>query len=84
MKRAHQWQRASVILATLLCACATPPQHEPAPIAPIADGTLGLGASAVAPAGPAWWQAFGDAQLDRLIQQATADSRGADRRGALR
>jgi len=42
---------------------------------PLAGATLGLGAQvpATVPA-PGWWSAFGDPQLDRLMQQALANN----------
>jgi hypothetical protein len=56
-------------LCALLCACATPPKPE-APHAAIADSALGLSGAAAPAVSDTWWQGFGDAQLDRLIEQA--------------
>ena len=54
----------------LLSACAVP--HSPPAVAPLAPAMLGL----TGPAAPAiadhWWTSFGDAQLDRLVADATA------------
>jgi NodT family efflux transporter outer membrane factor (OMF) lipoprotein len=62
-------------LAALLCACATPPRGD-AQHAAIKDWQPGLAGAPVTPAAPAWWQAFGDAQLDRLVEQALSDNPG--------
>ena len=60
----------SLIAALLLGACAIP--HSPPAVAPVAPASLGL----TGPAGPViadrWWTGFGDAQLDRLVTDATA------------
>ncbi len=62
-------------LSAVLCACATPPKPE-APHAAIADTALGLAGAAAPAVGDTWWQGFGDAQLDRLIEQALSDNPG--------
>jgi NodT family efflux transporter outer membrane factor (OMF) lipoprotein len=67
--------RVSVIaLALGLPACITPPKLDPQQPA-IATENLGL-SSQVLPTAPvqAWWSAFGDPQLDRLMQHALADN----------
>ena len=73
-------------LALLASGCVLPPRELPRQNALEAQ-QLGLSAAAVAPAQDAWWQAFGDAQLDALIvrtfaanaslAQASAQLRGA-------
>ena len=68
-----QWLIAG--LAALLCACATPPRAEPQQAA-VRDTDLGLAGAALAAAPQRWWQGFGDAQLDRLIEQALTDNPG--------
>jgi NodT family efflux transporter outer membrane factor (OMF) lipoprotein len=62
-------------LAAMLCACVTVPRGETQQAA-IADTSLGLAGAAVAPAPDSWWQGFGDAQLDHLIEQALRDNPG--------
>jgi NodT family efflux transporter outer membrane factor (OMF) lipoprotein len=62
-------------LVALLCACATPPRGEQQQ-AGVRDSNLGLAGAALAPAPERWWQDFGDAQLDRLIDQALTDNPG--------
>jgi NodT family efflux transporter outer membrane factor (OMF) lipoprotein len=62
-------------LFALLSACATPPKPE-VQHAAIADSALGLTGAAAAAADDSWWQGFGDAQLDRLIEQALSDNPG--------
>ncbi len=53
------------IVAMLLAGCATVPKAQPQ-VAQVQDETLGLSAGTAAIAGD-WWTAFGDPQLDRLI-----------------
>ena len=63
-------KRASFLLATLLAGCAIP-NSRPA-VTPKAPETLGL-ANVAAPAiDQHWWRAFGDPQLDQLVETATA------------
>ena len=62
-------------LAAMLWACATPPRGD-AQHAAIADSGLGLAGAAAIPVAQDWWQGFGDAQLERLIQQALSDNPG--------
>jgi NodT family efflux transporter outer membrane factor (OMF) lipoprotein len=67
---------------TVLSACATPPRGEPPARTPIAPAELGLAGEALQPTADAWWHSFGDAQLDRLIQQALSDNPGLAEAGA--
>jgi NodT family efflux transporter outer membrane factor (OMF) lipoprotein len=54
-------------------ACVLPPKDAPRAAA-VPDAALGLG-SAPAPQIPErWWQAFGDAQLDRLVERTLAQN----------
>lgn len=64
----------AIALALALVACVTPPKLGPQQQT-IADGKLGL-TPEVSSAAPAhgWWQAFGDPQLDRLMEQALAEN----------
>jgi NodT family efflux transporter outer membrane factor (OMF) lipoprotein len=71
-----------VCLAALLCACATPPRHEPAQRAAVAASALGLEGAAVAPAVSDWWTSFNDTQLDGLIQKTLSDNPGLAQAGA--
>lgn len=62
--------RAWVMLAMAgLSACATVPKSAPTPT-PMTAQAAGLGGEAVQPASDAWWQSFGDAQLNQLIDAA--------------
>lgn len=67
----------TLLAAMLLAGCASEGVQQPLP-APLAVGALHSGASATPGDWPAndWWRAFGDAQLDRLIEQARAGSPG--------
>jgi NodT family efflux transporter outer membrane factor (OMF) lipoprotein len=65
-------KRFAMLTAALLTGCAVP-DSRPA-LAPTQPGALGL-AGANAPAIEAqWWRAFGDPQLDRLVEGATGAS----------
>ena len=61
------------LLGSLLAACITPPQVSPVQKPVDTRTDLGLGA-APAPAQDAWWTAYQDAQLDRLLEAAVADN----------
>jgi NodT family efflux transporter outer membrane factor (OMF) lipoprotein len=68
-----QWLIAG--LAAMLCSCAMLPHGEPQQAA-VADTNLGLAGAAVTAAPDGWWRDFGDAQLDRLIEQTLRDNPG--------
>lgn len=63
--------------AGLMAACATLPGLGPAP-QPRSPASLASARSFAAPAadwpGDGWWRAYGDAQLDRLVEEALAGS----------
>jgi|HubBroStandDraft_2_1064218.scaffolds.fasta_scaffold65664_2 NodT family efflux transporter outer membrane factor (OMF) lipoprotein len=66
----------SIIIALTLAlqGCITPPKLDQ-PQQEIANERLGLAAQVFTPiAAQAWWSAFNDPQLDRLMQQALADN----------
>jgi NodT family efflux transporter outer membrane factor (OMF) lipoprotein len=69
--------RLTAIAATLaLSACITAPNTGPLQ-RPLAETDLGLAAEVSAPLPKQdWWAAFGDAQLDRLMQGALANNPG--------
>jgi len=73
-----RWLAAA--LCALACACATPPKPEVQRPA-IADSALGLSGAAAPVVSDTWWQGFGDAQLDRLIEQALSDNPGLAQAG---
>jgi NodT family efflux transporter outer membrane factor (OMF) lipoprotein len=73
-----RWLAAA--LCALVCACATPPKPEVQRPA-IADSALGLSGAAAPVVSDTWWQGFGDAQLDRLIEQALSDNPGLAQAG---
>ncbi|HWY25768.1 MAG TPA: efflux transporter outer membrane subunit [Nevskia sp.] len=60
-------------LSLTLAACVTAPAEIPK-AQPLEGAQLGLGALPASIADSAWWQAYGDPQLDRLMQQALADN----------
>lgn len=73
LRRACQMPVSALALAALT-ACSTHPEIQPA-VQALDAGSLGV--QRVEPlepdaAMPAWWQAYGDAQLDRLVDQALA------------
>lgn len=62
----------AALAAILLAGCATIP-HDPPQVSQLQPATLGLAAQTAA-VDAQWWHAFGDPQLDRLIDQALADN----------
>lgn len=65
-------KRAIPLTAALLAGCAAPTiQQAVAPIAPVA---LGLSAVPTPTIDAQWWRAFGDPQLDRLVDESIAGS----------
>ena len=67
-------RRSLLALILALSGCITPPRLEP-PQRIIAAADLGLSPQVSAPVqAQAWWSAFGDPQLDRLMEQALADN----------
>jgi NodT family efflux transporter outer membrane factor (OMF) lipoprotein len=63
----------ALVTTALLSGCAIPASRPQ--LAPIADASLGLTATAAAPApviADDWWRSFGDPQLDRLVADAQA------------
>lgn len=62
--------KLSPLAVLLLSACAVP--HSPPAVAPVAPATLGLTGPATPAIADRWWTGFGDAQLDRLVTDATA------------
>ncbi len=60
-------------LSLALAACVTAPTETPK-AQPVDGARLGLSTQAAVMADSAWWQAYGDPQLDRLMQQALADN----------
>ncbi|WBY01486.1 efflux transporter outer membrane subunit [Ramlibacter tataouinensis] len=70
------WRAGPLLAAALLAGCASPAgiQSQAQRRSP---ASVGLAADTAAPApavAPGWWRAFGDPQLDRLVEQALADS----------
>lgn len=64
----------AVALVLALPACVTPPELDPQQQI-IANDHLGLSSEVYVPIPVQdWWSAFGDPQLDRLMQQALADN----------
>ncbi len=60
---------AAVTLAMTLTACVTPHREDPAAFA-INSNALGLADEPHAPLAEQWWKAFGDPQLDQLVDDA--------------
>jgi NodT family efflux transporter outer membrane factor (OMF) lipoprotein len=69
MKKALSFALSSLSLS--LAACVTAPAEAPQR-QPLDGARLGLETQAAPIADSAWWQAYGDPQLDRLMQQALA------------
>lgn len=65
---------AALAAALLLPACATLPPHATAAPTPLSAARLGLAGQVAGPAPEAWWRAFGDPQLDGLMEQALRDN----------
>jgi NodT family efflux transporter outer membrane factor (OMF) lipoprotein len=59
--------------AALLAGCVLPPKESAHPAA-LENSRVGLSGVAVEPIPDAWWQSFGDPQLDRLIRAGLKDS----------
>lgn len=64
---------AGAALSATLAGCVTPPTYEPK-LQLITTTTLGLGTQPRATVAEGWWQAYGDAQLNQLIDTALRDS----------
>lgn len=64
---------AAAMVAGLLAGCVAVPPTTPQ-VEPVKTETLGLAALSGPAIGEKWWAAFGDPQLDRLIDQALAGS----------
>lgn len=64
------WLCASLGVALAGCAANEHLTHRSA----IEGTALGLSSAAAPPMDPYWWRAFGDPQLDRLVERATRDS----------
>jgi len=60
---------ATLLAALMLAGCLSAPSTVPREV-PINGSTLGFDKAAAPPTADAWWKAFGDPQLDRLIEQA--------------
>lgn len=66
----NNFRHAAIATSLVLSACVTVPSVAP-PHEFLADSSLGLTAGVSAPKQvPDWWTTFGDAQLDRLMQEA--------------
>jgi NodT family efflux transporter outer membrane factor (OMF) lipoprotein len=62
---------ASALLA--LAGCVTPQVEDPRATA-LTPKSLGLSGTPIAPVAAGWWKAFGDPQLDKLVDEALANS----------
>ena len=72
MKRSRTFLTVPLLTAALLASCAgTPPSHQVTVLQP---QSLGLAAAPAPTISDAWWKAFNDPQLDRLVDQALAGS----------
>jgi NodT family efflux transporter outer membrane factor (OMF) lipoprotein len=69
MRMSRNFVALPMLTALLLAGCATP--HEQPKVTQVAPQSLGLDAQA-APIDAHWWTAFGDSQLDRLIDAGLA------------
>lgn len=67
-----KFSRLILLVAALTAAsCVLPPKDAPRETV-LPDAALGLGTAAAPQIPDRWWQAFGDAQLDRLVEQTLA------------
>ncbi len=64
---------AIALMGAMLSGCISSPSTTPRELALKAE-TLGLGAAAAPPIADKWWTAFGDPQLDTLVDEALQDS----------
>ncbi|SEQ29743.1 efflux transporter, outer membrane factor (OMF) lipoprotein, NodT family [Solimonas aquatica] len=71
-------QRLSLIAAAALLGACVLPQKEAPRTQAIDTQQLGLAGAAFSAAPEAWWQSFGDAQLDALIAEALAHNPSLD------
>jgi NodT family efflux transporter outer membrane factor (OMF) lipoprotein len=67
------FKNTALFFSFLLAGCVLPPKESPHPAA-LANTRVGLTGAAVEPVPDAWWQSFGDPQLDRLIRAGLKDS----------
>lgn len=73
----HRWLilGAALLSFSMLPSCVSPPKDEPRQS--LLDGqSLGLNPNASPRVAEGWWKAFGDAQLNRLIDDALANNPG--------
>jgi NodT family efflux transporter outer membrane factor (OMF) lipoprotein len=71
--RAAIFKTAAVAVAACMAGCVLPPKEMPRQ-APLQAESVGLIGGSVTPAPEGWWQSFNDPQLNRLIEQALANS----------
>ena len=69
----HVLRLSAIAFALALAGCLAPPTAAVREQA-LRAGQLGLGAADAPKAIDAWWKAYGDEQLNRLMQQALADN----------
>jgi len=66
---------AALLSSSMLSSCVSPPKDESRQL--LLDGqSLGLGTTASPHVAEGWWKVFGDAQLNRLIDDALANNPG--------
>ncbi len=68
---------SSLVTATLITGCVRPQKEEPVGTL-IEAGQLGLTGPATQPVAEGWWHAFGDPQLDRLVDAALSHNPSLD------
>ncbi|NGY04766.1 efflux transporter outer membrane subunit [Solimonas terrae] len=66
---------AALIPLLLMSACVLPPKDEPR-VTTVDAQALGLGSDRLQTVSGDWWKAFGDPQLDRLVDDALANNPG--------
>jgi len=69
----HTLRLTALVFGLALAGCMTPP-HVAVREQALDGDRLGLSDASAPPAVDAWWQAYGDAQLDRLMRQALAQN----------
>lgn len=72
------WGRAAIgVLVLVLAGCVTPQSEAPRGTL-LETQSLGLSGAPIVPANDGWWKAFGDPQLDALIEESLRSSPSLD------
>jgi NodT family efflux transporter outer membrane factor (OMF) lipoprotein len=69
----RRWRAPAIALAAVLAGCATPPNVRPA-LQPVTAETLGLSDVSAPKTSAGWWRAYGDPQLNDLVERTLRDN----------